>query len=1753
LKTRFSFTNNLKSTFQSLVIFFVAASLIVLGIIFPKSETFGDAVQDNSAGTWQGTLGPKAPGTAGADIDLITATLTNSYNTNFSRYEVGLGTGETSGYIRSSQIAPFGGTLKKWKKLKFGFIRPTSGTSRVTVDILCGDPSQPDANCPTYDQPIPGFSNIALNASDEYDIPASLLATKIKLRVNFSRSVVSDETILLYDWQVFWEVNSGVSLVVSKTPNPANPQKALVFIYPDPNIPNNYLVTYTLSYSLDRNVGNLKIELPFPTGCYQPSVGSPREYTVTFHGSSGGGTTSPISGAASCNPKNKVVWNLGNKSSGTTGSVTASFRVNNGAVDGMTLKSKATISGSDYPELTLPEDQLNIQSKALMYSPFTAPEYIAPGRDVMYLINFNTGSSFQSDIFNARYEFSYSSCLLNNSNPSVYGSGASNVVFDNANRKVIFYLASPQTQSSGNFKYAVLIRSAASCALTNIPATLTIYSEQDADFVKQKVVEVKTPAGNYSIWDSTSTPQINVFKSANKSTVGAGQRLDYTISLDNRTNVGLGEFYLLEKIPNQTTFIGIDTQISFGGDGYKLGVPVGNNWKIYWSSYSGSGEPPRGNHPGGWTQCGQGPTFSCTVAAGQETNVKWIKWDVGTGQSFNWDRNVGISGNFNIYTNLSVVTDTSSVGSIDNLIKYYANNICQTGCQYTISTLVNNQPFLSSYYYTCRTLSGNFPSNCATGSFIDVNAGDYFWVYAWVYHSNGSNGDANDVRVTLKLPDRKYLDANPVDLTGTYALCNMNTGYTKNCPDASGTVINNAPWTDPSNNADPLLRPDVTCPAGGGAGSCTIVWQSVPVIYSLYKYPATRPTSYSFIVKVKSKPGVLNQTLICEGNCQVVNVTSSPPNANVFYPYTSVYDVRLLTNPELTITKTSDPPYSLAYGATKQFTITYKNNSNGATANAVVIDAIPNAINPADGSTPNITPLPRMIFSGYTNPQGEQVYFMTDRDRTGPAPLPNDPAWQPIANVTGKENIVDWVMWLYNNQFNPGESHSVTLTLRDSGSPHGTVFQNLAYVSFLNGSSYTTPSTFQFIPSLAPENLGSRVTIINPGFSSTINGNVGSVSGFGFLTKSANCVPPNPTDCTTTYLGISGAGTLIDSSFFSSAKNWLISDYGFEVQNNQLTTNTNFSSLYSDYGKKAVSCNSEIDCLSGSENVKIFTVSEGNPFRITPSTNSYSSVPRILFIDNSSGGDALEINNNFTIRESSALIFVVRGNVKVNYGVDSIDGVFLVEGKFYTGRRVQKVTNKEAGKFATISIGQDGFARIAYLSENNVRFIKCKDLDCDNRDYGYVTTASNVVSMAMDLHAAGPNLDYPKIIVSQIDENGKATTKFVNCYDKNLADGTLRGETCLDNDTKTYDNTKDSDITVVAGFPAFVLGLGNSAPRAANYAVCAPDPNCLNPTLSQIDGGGNGEDKGNEINISFDVTASPTRLVASYVDRSLGKSDLWMAKFSPTNTGTGCFGTTSWTCTLISSSPGNIGLFPSSDTPTNSGIQNGKTRFAYLDTSTNELKYYICGNVDCNSALNAPLIKTINCGANCTIQPYVSLKHSFQLAHILYNTTNTSSGTPKKEVKFSFCLIVFNCPSMITHNLTNNPVFTAQNAITYNQSLAYGIGTENQLPRVVFYNEDDKSLYYIRCKANLCDPSDINNLTYKKIDSGEAIALPDKPLTINGSVITTFGSDNNIYLERDLFLQATVQPAEIINFQPKYYYILREVIKEPEIIREEPP
>ena len=1779
----------------------VALALVLLftQIIAPKEVAKGDVDASNTDNVWAGTLGPAAVGSASSDIDLVSNVTITADPINPGVYKAGLSVGQTTGYIRAKviDISPSiaalpGSSLKNWAELSLGIARPVGTTTSFTVDVLCGSSST--EGC-ILNQPLPLLSNVPLT-DDQYTLPASLNSkTKIKIQVNFTRPDTVNPITTLYSWQVQWELNNGVSLAISKssgnpTPNTANPQ---LLNGSSPGVNNYNQVAYQASYSLNRSVQNLKIEIPFPTGSYSPITGSTKTYGVTYVGSSGSNTCFNSSGGTvACTSANavKTVFNLGDKDypPANVGSVTVTFKINSGPPDDVIFRTRPKISGDDYPAQTLPDDVLNIESWAFAGSTIIAPEYIAANLDFYFIMEMGVASGlFQSDLFNASYVLDYSAttCFSNTIAPVPIGSGASLVSVDTSGRKVTFNFTSPMTNTTSNLRYGVRLRANGTCsAAAGIPTTFTISSEQNSTFVGSRITNATYNGGTYPKFDSSSIRRFDLGLDGPPSLVGAGQLIGYNLRLWQRTSFPTADFWALYKVPSNTTFVAAN--VAFG-ELQKLSAFT-NNWRIYYST--STSDPP--SRSSGWTELTNGNPitgskppcagpYGCIANPAPAQKITWIKWELG-GTALNWDRQMNFDPPMG---QVSLVTDNNASGTIVSKAYSYSGSTCSihfdpagnTACPITHTINVDNSPYFNVTQTPClNEWATDQYSGC--GSITAPSGGSYYTkVTVWNGHESGpiTRGDATNVTVAVRLPDRQYLNpVTPIDLSAAdtpHARCTTLVNlWDTNCPLASGVNQNPAPWLNPS---------AIKCSSATGP-SCSVEWQ-IPIIYAVSKFPTTLPDTYTFHIRLNVRSGLIDQTKICEngiGPCNIDILASTPTesNTNLAKPITST--VKAGSNPNLTVQKELPTGYTspITYGTGTHFRINYRNltPSTGAVTSVTIIDRLPinDTVQPAARlnldpaylpNNPSAIPSPNNV--GQTI--NYSVYYMLQNPsypRTSATPPPkNDPGWTLFTGSFDNNLIplIDWVKWERSTLFpvdNPGIDDGqdyVELGLRDVGSPDDTAFTNKAFLI------WTTGAGDQSVEATA------QVRIDTPGFATTSGGNVGSVGDLGvasLVNMSAICA--SVTTCNTNYLGIVGAGKTIGPNF-KSFKDWLISEYTFASTGGGLKTD--YAWMDKEYGKNAVACNSEDECLTGSEHVEKYTVTPGNVLKINTvgsyANATYTGTPKIVFVDAGAPGnnDALEINTNMKMGPASGIIFVVNGNVKVAYGVTDLDGVFLVEGQFSTGRRTQLVTNGQAGKFATISIGRDGFARIAYVSGDNVRFIKCLDLNCTGKEYGYVTTVvgSDVKTVSMALYETpfGATIDYPKIVVGMRNGN-EATTKFISCYDKDTSNGYKDGETCLDNDTVIYPDANDPEIIVATdGIPSFTFGVGTNGDRAVAYADCrfwpapSPDPNCPSPAIYPIDGGA-GVNKGNETSYSYDrITGFFGSLVGTYVDRSAGKSDLWFTKLRYDNLGTTCSQATNWDCRRIvgsAGSPGNVSAYHTSITHAPNGI----TRVVYQDTVTHELKYLQCSDKPCT----ATQTKIVDCTSGCQAQSYVSAATSGVYNWVLYNA---KIGT-KNEVKLAWCLNPSYCHTGAFDPWTKTSIsnvlgsYVSDNAEIYTQSLALGRVTEVNMPRLVFFDKqgDNNFLLYARCSDFGCTPASTH---YEFIDDGTAVSLPDRQLNLKGSVIAygigLSASDEAINLQRDLFGEGVSRPGEIFTLEPKYYYIFRNIIKEPQKISETPP
>ena len=199
--------------------------LLVFAFLFPivalfSSSSFvtkpakGDVIKNDSAGTWEGTLGPTE-----ADIDKKNpnnSAFSITHNIADDRYEAGLTGNYTDGNIISSTIAPDSNKFKSWRQVSVSVVLKHNST--VTFDILCGD--QSNSQCAPFNEPLPGFSNLPATGGviDISGIPSSI--KQIRIRAIFGRQNDQTASALLTHWSASWLVKDGVSLIIYKTPNP---------------------------------------------------------------------------------------------------------------------------------------------------------------------------------------------------------------------------------------------------------------------------------------------------------------------------------------------------------------------------------------------------------------------------------------------------------------------------------------------------------------------------------------------------------------------------------------------------------------------------------------------------------------------------------------------------------------------------------------------------------------------------------------------------------------------------------------------------------------------------------------------------------------------------------------------------------------------------------------------------------------------------------------------------------------------------------------------------------------------------------------------------------------------------------------------------------------------------------------------------------------------------------------------------------------------------------------------------------------------------------------------------------------------------------------------------------------------------------------------------------------------------------------------------------------------------------------------
>ena len=1676
-----------------LALFLVSAS--------PRAGALGDVIMDDNAGTWEGTLGPTQ-----SDIAENPGSIQiNPSNTLPGQYEAALKPAFTSGNIISSSIEPDNTKFKAWKQVNVAVIRPSNvppSNSNVTFDILCGDIAQ--SQCSPLNGPLPGFQNIT--PTDGVIDISGISIRKIRVRANWFRQNTNTESSILVGWSAYWNVNQSINLALSKSPNPANPQ---TYANP-PGASNNSVVTYSLSYALDKPVNNLQLRLNIPTGSYLS-----QNYTLQYLNSTDGGS---VSG-------NQIIWNLGSKPQGTVATVQASFRVPTGPPNGTIFDTVGTISArnasnnSPIGPFTTPEEKLVISAKAYLYGFVNGPEFVAPGTTVIYFMKWAAGGlPFQSDVFNARHTFAYpTSCYdFVSATGGSYTTGSGTVSFGPFN---YFFFPSERF-------FTVTLTSKATCPAA-ITTTWNITSNQDSSWA---VADTNTWNANF---DPTSPVRFLVSKNTWNSPTGPNQRIDYYFKLEQRSSVPVNGFYAVEEIPTETYFLNANYFPTYlQGNGVN---PNAANPFSIWTSTAAT-EPAK-NDPSWVSISGGGLPCSGGCNSPDGTNVRWVKWQT---NNLYWDTHT--NGEWPLIF-LSVLTKDNLVGgtNISNTLKYYGTNTCTTGCNSnTFVNPVKNEPYFTGLFN--GSPNPVVPNNVLSLFGYVVNGEDY---------GGRSTSDAKDVDVIMLLPDEATFLDTSYTITG-YARC-LDVPIQTNCPDENGVVQNNPSWLNAQIVDDPVLG--------------KIAKWNIPLIYSGSNFPLKFPYSYAFYVNVKIKPGPANGSIVTCNGTQTCKLMVTGWNSDKTFQSSReinlVPDVVISSSPTMTLCKTLGPVLdhcpvngpgqvqiidqdNIPFQGTATYRLAYTNSGTGAATDMFIMDNIP-------GPTVATIPPTFLMFESASGPNGETVYWMSTSPREI-KPSINDPGWQlyqPGVSPTNAEKAsVTWVKWVRASTPVTGEDNPLTveLTVRDSGSANQTAYLNQAWIGYIDPNN-----------GVAIDGTGNEVKVVvdNPGFISSENGNVGSASDIA-ITVSGPC----PGSCSTEYLGV---GQAIDAAF-TSAKDWIVDGYSTTVK---LT----YDQLWPSYATLSASCDSVDNCLnnsacaslatcSGLGEVKHYTGTLPFDVNTTVVRNPYSGMePLILFIDGAGNDPALVFNTDFSIGAETGIIFVVKGNVKVHSGVSSIAGAFLIDGQFSTGRLGSTIGNQDAGKYAAISIGRDGLARIVYLTADDVRFIRCFNFSCSQNTIRFLATITSVSSTYMELDTSGAT-DLPKIVVGQRTATD-AKSYYINCQDEN----------CRTKNVLKIDDAADPDIAIDTSQnyrPSISEGFNLQAPRRSAFVSCnnggVTDKTCVNRQRIQLDsqGGGNSvKDVGNDTQIDFDTTTSPATPVITYVKRDGNQADLFMAR-RRNGGGGSCNLNANWDCERLSPNPqGYVGRYPSM------ALVNGYVRIAYNNTSQKALQYMDCGSSGgqlCRPSQRSTAGPDCPGGNNCEVQDYVSMVlNTSNNPRIVYNVKpKYTGGSPIPpqcdpfdcfDLRFTYC-------NTACDNDNNWSVVKLQQDIrgvgvagtepgvqAFTQALALGPESGDatrDYPRIVFYKADTRDLMYLRCTTKTCTGAVPTPLV---LDSGNAITLPDNTLTVNGSVIA-FGDIN---LERDLFQYSSSEPGEMFILQPRYFYLFREVWQQAPIYQEANP
>ncbi|MHA2065288.1 MAG: DUF2341 domain-containing protein, partial [Candidatus Thorarchaeota archaeon] len=289
-------------------------------------------------------------------------------------------------------------------------------------------------------------------------------------------------------------------------------------------------------------------------------------------------------------------------------------------------------------------------------------------------------------------------------------------------------------------------------------------------------------------------------------------------------------------------------------------------------------------------------------------------------------------------------------------------------------------------------------------------------------------------------------------------------------------------------------------------------------------------------------------------------------------------------------------------------------------------------------------------------------------------------------------------------------------------------------------------------------------------------------------------------------------------------------------------------------------------------------------------------------------------------------------NDSLTLDVDSGSGTSIA----YNLYTLDSSTNVSAG--TSIAIASDGYPRIAYFDEgnDNLLFIQCTAVDCSTKNTTTVDSGGDVGRKAVMVLGS----DQFARIAYYDATNGYV--KFVQCTN---ADCSTKNTNNVEDVGTSWDtgNWRES-IGISLGTDGFarLAYRDTNSSLSLHYAVCN-DAACSSPTTSTVDDPS--QKTGAYASLALDGSDNA---YITYHQGSNNSPRLRLARYVASG-GTGCTGTSAWTCTTISTDP--AGWFTNVQLGSD-GYPRIFHSFTWRGTPTDDLVYVKCNDADCTSYTN---------------------------------------------------------------------------------------------------------------------------------------------------------------------------------------------------------